>query len=248
MLSKLIIKLEKKDGLNQNIGSLLQGVIMEKLETEYIEKLHSSELNPYSQNVIFYEAYIQWTICTMTKEAREKIAIRLLSDSEQTITLDYKKISLKILSKELQEISYEELMNQTYFGKCSPYLNLSFESPNAFKVMGRYQNYPTLIHVFQSLIRKYDAVSGETKIFSEELMGEIEAHAYIKHYNLHSTFFHLEGTKIPAFRGTITVKLNGPQMFINLMHLLAMFGEYSGVGIKSSIGMGRLSVKNKERV
>lgn len=248
MLSKLIIKLEKKEGLNQNIGSLLQGVIMEKLEGEYAQKLHNSDLNPYSQNVIFRESYIQWTICTMTKEAREKIALRFLADTDQEIKLEHKHITLKILSKELQEISYEELMEQTYFGQCSSYLNLNFESPTAFKVMGKYQNYPTIGHIFQSLLHKYDAVSGETKIFSDELLKEIEEYTYVKHYNLRSTVFHLEGVRIPSFKGTVTIKLNGPQMFINLMHMLAVFGEYSGVGIKASIGMGRLNTKKVERM
>ena len=60
--------------------------------------------------------------------------------------------------------------------------------------------------------------------------------------------FHLEGVKIASFMGSITIKIGGPQSLVNLVHLLMYFGEYSGVGIKTAIGMGKISVvENKKR-
>ena len=108
---------------------------------------------------------------------------------------------------------------------------------------GKYQFYPTVFHIFQSLAKKYDAVSGETEIFSEQLMKEIEEHLFVIRYNLRSCPFNLEGVRIPAFRGQLTLKSTGPQMFTNLIHMLAVFGTFSGVGIKSAMGMGALDIK-----
>ena len=136
-------------------------------------------------------------------------------------------------------------MESTYFGECSRYLTLSFDTPTAFKKQGRYQFYPTVFHIFQSLIMKYDAVVNDNRIYSEEIMDQIEEFVEVKNYSLNSTAFSLEGTKIPSFRGTLQLKIKGPQMFCNLIHLLAKFGEYSGVGIKTAMGMGAMHIVQK---
>ena len=57
--------------------------------------------------------------------------------------------------------------------------------------------------------------------------------------------FHLEGIKIPSFVGNITLKINGTRQFVNLINMLCEFGVYSGVGIKTAIGMGSIGVSQK---
>ena len=63
---------------------------------------------------------------------------------------------------------------------------------------------------------------------------------------MRSTRFHLEGVTIPSFIGEVTIKITGPQMMVNLANMLAAFGEYAGIGIKTSIGMGAVEI-NRER-
>ena len=50
MLARLELILEpENDGrLNINKGSLLHGIIMEHLEPEYVEEIHTSGLNPFT--------------------------------------------------------------------------------------------------------------------------------------------------------------------------------------------------------
>lgn len=94
---------------------------------------------------------------------------------------------------------------------------------------------------------KYDSCSDDVDIFSDDVMEHFEKNIQIIRYKLRSYDFHLEGTKVPAFLGEITLKINGPQTLVNLADYLLKFGEYSGVGIKCSIGMGGMRVEERRR-
>jgi len=78
---------------------------------------------------------------------------------------------------------------------------------------------------------------------SEETLEHIERYVMITRYHLRSVNFSLEGVRIPAFVGTITMRVKGPQQLVNLIKMLAVFGQYSAVGIKTALGMGRIQIE-----
>lgn len=242
MLTKMSITLENNCGLNQSAGSLMQGVLMENIDEIVAAELHQHSINPYAQYLDVRKDSVKWIISTLNEQAKKDIILPLMTAQNTEFNIKQRNASVKIQKKELQEITYENMIEQTYLGKCKPYLTLDFVSPTAFKVDGRYQFYPTPFHIFQSLARKYDAVCKDNSIFSEELMNEITESVSVFKYNLRSVTFGLEGVKIPAFKGQIGMRIHGPQMFVNLIHMLAVFGTYSGVGIKTAMGMGAVNI------
>ncbi len=244
MLSDLKINIEKQEGINFNMGSIMQGVLMEHIDTEYAQLLHNLVVNPYSQYITYGKGNtVEWHIKTLTKEAEINIIKPLMCNIGNSIEIKHKGIKLTIINKGIEKMTEDELMSSTYFAECSPYINISFITPTAFKSSGKYQFYPTVQHIFQSLINKYDACSGDAPIYSSEFMNEINNNVSIIGYNLRSTMYHLEGIRIPAFKGNITLKVKGSQMFKNLMHMLVQFGEYSGIGIKTAMGMGAMKMR-----
>jgi len=54
-----------------------------------------------------------------------------------------------------------------------------------------------------------------------------EEYIEISGYKLRSTFFHLEGVRIPSFMGEITLNIKGPAQLVNLAHMLVFFGTYT---------------------
>ena len=65
MLAKLEMILEGEE-IDYRNSSNLQGVLMERIDTEYAEILHEQRLNPYSQYLIKNEnQYILWLIITI---------------------------------------------------------------------------------------------------------------------------------------------------------------------------------------
>ena len=59
--------------------------------------------------------------------------------------------------------------------------------------------------------------------------------------------FPMEGMAIPAFMGTVTIKVKGASAMAKYARMLAEFGEFSGVGVKSAMGMGAMHLIKERR-
>lgn len=55
MLTQVEIELQLPEGtkLNQSMGSVMQGVLMEKTDPDWAEQMHQMEVRPYSQYVVW---------------------------------------------------------------------------------------------------------------------------------------------------------------------------------------------------
>lgn len=94
-------------------------------------------------------------------------------------------------------------------------------------------------------MRRFDAFSEKAGMCSEETLEQLVEYSEIVRYDLHSILFSMEGVRIPAYMGNITIKIGGPQPLVNLIHLLLRYGEYAGVGIKTAMGMGKIEILEK---
>lgn len=237
MLSTLKLKIDtnSKD-IGYNSGSLFQGIIMENIEVEYAEKLHNLKINPYSQYVNRTKDGTYWNISTTNKEAYEKIICPILELDK--FFINDKGIELKILEKNLNTVKRDDFIEKNLFENFdSRELTFNFLTPTAFRRDNRYIFLPEPALIFQNLIRKFDS-TGEEEMFSYELLREIDDSVNISKYNLSSRLFYLEKTKIPGFVGSVSLKSHTNKEILKILNLLNKFSEFSGTGIKSSMGMG----------
>lgn len=244
MLSVLNIELEsEKDKIfSYQKASLFQGVLMEQIASDYAKELHQNGLKPYSQSIMSTEGRLIWQIKTLNKKAYEQIINPLMSDGFSSVLLKHNDAKLQILDKSLSVSSYKKLIDTYYLGECPKIIKIQFISPASFKQNGRYVFFPDIRLLYNSLMNKYDAFAENETIGAEEVLEQLTEYSEIIRYNICSTMFHLEGIKIPAFKGSITLKIRGPQPLVNLAHLLFRFGVYSGVGIKTAMGMGAMEI------
>jgi len=149
--------------------------------------------------------------------------------------------AISSLSDNGQSISYQNLVKESYLKDGGRRLKVTFLTPTSFKQDGRYVIFPTVRLIFQSLMMKFDKSSSDMEVFGKDILETFENYTEITMYKLRSTYFHLDGTKIPAFIGDITITVKGPAQLVNLANLLLKFGTYSGVGIKTGIGMGGIA-------
>lgn len=82
----------------------------------------------------------------------------------------------------------------------------------------------------------------EDKETLEELCNSSE----IVKYRLQTIPFPLEKINVTGFVGKIGIKIKGSETIARYIRLLLRFGEYSGVGIKTGIGMGAIKYGGKE--
>lgn len=239
---KMILNYEEQQKVTWNVGSAFQGIIMERIPFYYGEELHLSELKPYSQFVLNKNGEIVWTVNTLEQQADYYIADMLLSDTFSNFYLKNKNIEFTIVKKDFQKISYDMLIDTYFFENQNRIIEFQFISPTAFKSNGEYVFYPTIKAIFQSLINKFNFFCPCAKLYTPEILDEIMQYTKVIYYNLNSTKFYLEKIGIPAFIGNFKIKVTGPQQMVNLVYLLAYFGRFSGVGIKSALGMGGIEI------
>ena len=248
MIATLTMELETPEELffSYQKSSLLQGVLMEHISPDYALKLHENGLKPYSQSVIVKKGKTIWQINVLCKEAYEKILLPLLTSDFEEFELKHGEQIIKIKDKILRTESYDKLVQQYYFGEGDRNIRVAFASPTAFKRNGKYVFYPDISLMIGSFMRRFDAYAEKSSIYSEEVMEQLVNYSEIVRYDLHSVLYSMEGVRIPAFMGNITIKVGGPQPLVNLMQLLVHYGEYAGTGIKTAMGMGKIEILEKE--
>ena len=103
---------------------------------------------------------------------------------------------------------------------------------------------PSVRLIFQNLLMHYRQVYEGNKEIDVDTVAYIDQHVRITAYNLRSQYFAYAsgaGKRIPAFMGSLTFSIGGPPTMGGLARMLLKFGEYAGVGVKTSMGMGAFS-------
>lgn len=245
MLAELRMKLEAdKPELGYFQSSNLQGVIMEHISTDYAQLLHGQGLKPYSQYIL-NGSEKEWVVKTCTEEAYQEIILPLLENGFSGFVIEKKDMHIKIQEKTLNTIRKKELLDEFYSNEAGRFLNIEFLTPVSFKSDGRYVIMPEMRYIYRSLMNKYSAASSKVDMYDDDTLEELVNKSSIINYRLRSTFFPLEGVKIPSFKGELTVKIAGTNTMAAYARLLARFGEYSGVGIKTAMGMGAIKIKGR---
>lgn len=246
MVAKLEMNLGKRTDLSYQMSSSFHGALMELLSEEYAEQLHESRLHPYTQHLELRSGEWYWIVTALNEESIQKIIEETLMPVKK-ITLNKHQLDVEILGKTYQELSDREMTFSFYQQQASRYISIVFVTPTAFKQNGRYLNYPDIRSMYSNLMNKYDAVSQQESMKDEDTLEQLMENTTISRYELRSTVFCLEGVRIPAFLGKMTLRLSGTQTMANFANLLFQFGAYSGIGIKTALGMGAIRLQEERR-
>ena len=224
----------------------LQGVLMENIDGSYAESLHHLPFNPYSQYCRYdskTDSYV-WRVNALTDEAIEKILAPL--SNLEAVSIKTFGETLDIEKKTVDTIPMSALADEVYKqdaveGKSRKRISLRFVTPTAFKSKNEYQVFPTTHLIFQNLLMRYEYLYSGSKEADADTVEYLARQTRITAYNLRTRYFSQatnNRSKIPAFVGESTFCMNGPDPAVGLMRMLFRFAEYSGVGIKTSMGMG----------
>lgn len=248
MLSELILDL-KADSPNFGYyqSSNLQGVLMEWIASDDAQALHRQRRHPYSQCLLREDGQWRWHIRTTNQRANEQIIQPILSRNVSEFELTGKPMKISVLSRAYREIPQEKLLAHFYQRDYSRYLHMAFQSATAFKQSGRYQIFPDVRLIFQSLMQKYSASNDMIEMADKKTLEQLCRESEIVQYRLRSVKFPMEGMAIPAFMGTVTIKVKGASAMAKYARMLAEFGEFSGIGVKSAMGMGAMHLIKERR-
>lgn len=190
---------------------------------------------------------VSFRITCLKKDLLEPVVQGLfsLSVADEASKLADEKIAIEKVdlqkSTPAHFISYEQLLTEA---QPQPTIILEFCSPTSFGGLTGEQLFPLPRLVFTSLLEKWNAFS--SKKMPLNLKKEFER-IRIERFNLKTDSIHLREEKILGFIGTVAYEfLSSTKKEKRLaINALADFAFYSGVGLKTEIGMGQVRRKEK---
>lgn len=253
MLSSLMIldlHINFVDGarIHPFFSSVLHGIMMEHINTEHATKLHESTLHPYRQYV-FYDAKQDttiWRVIGLNQEAIINILEPLFHLPEQVFVRQQQKY-LQITDRIIyDETSYDFLYEIFLEAPTSTVksVNLDFITSASFKSQGEYIPFPDTSRFFKGLLRRWNTFSTNYPIKGDNLADSLASLFKVCDYHLKFSPYRIERVQIPAFKGHYTLRPNTKHPLFPIAMLLLAYGEFAGMGIKTSLGMGayRLTV------
>ena len=237
---EIVLKSNTNNKYNACLAPLLQGAMYELIDTEYVEELHNSNLHPFSQFVTVNDNKIKWVINCLD----EKSYINLIGciRERNDIYIKHNKDLFSFISKKEEYISIDDLFEKYYRGNNLNILHITFITPTSFKQNGKYVIKPDLRLFFRSILDKYGTLVQKADVYVEDMIKDILDNVEVIKYDFRSTGFYMKRTRIPSFIGNVTLKINGPNEMVNTICYLLKFAEYSGVGVKTGMGMGAIKV------
>ncbi|WP_165329351.1 CRISPR-associated endoribonuclease Cas6 [Streptococcus tangpeifui] len=235
----------KKTKLTANELALkFQGFLLSHLPQEDAAFLHQQETNPYSSLVLSRNEHQIWYINLLTDEMCE--ALKNFLTSLDNIQLDSYEHLIMVEKVEIKSLLSEQLIHLFNEDCDQPTFSIRFITPTSFKSKGEYSIFPTVRFIFQSLMQKYSRLYPDLNTFDESLLDYLAEHAKITSYQLQTHYYSVHKSKIPAFQGRITIKLYGASTLKAFVKMLLTFGEFSGVGVKTSMGMGGVRIEERK--
>ncbi|NMC26665.1 MAG: CRISPR system precrRNA processing endoribonuclease RAMP protein Cas6 [Syntrophomonadaceae bacterium] len=227
---------------NYNWGSLFHGFLMDALPSEVTEVLHEDTLKPYSQYVLpGADQQVNWTIGMWDSDFSKQIieAVAPLT----RIALQQKGLVLDVKGVQRSSLSNSEYLSR-FFTAEKPYrrYEIEFITPSTHRHEGAYVLFPAPELMVRNLSKRYSAFVRDVSLDDPEAMQELARNIRIVRYSLRSGVFYLEKTKITGYLGRLTLVISGPDQLARLAGALLSFAEYSGIGIKTALGMGGVRV------
>lgn len=242
MLARLDMKLNvSKYDIFYQMSSTFHGVLMELLPEEYAAELHVSRRHPYAQHIERQGDEWHWIITALNEDTAQRLLQQVLMKVND-FTVKKHQLHIKVIEKNYQELSDSNLAKSFYQEQAGKYIMLQFVTPTTFKHDGRYVNFPDVHRMFSNIMKKFDAINPDEKMYDEDTLEQLVEHTVMSRYELRSTVYSLEGVRIPAFIGKITLKMCGSQTMINFANMLFDFASYSGIGVKTAMGMGAIKI------
>lgn len=247
MILNFSITLVPENGsrLYHDLAYPLYGELLRRLiHIEFAERLHETGYTPLSQYLDVKrsgECSAIWHLSVFGNEAitEFKAAINTLTE----INLKDSNTIFKVKEiKESQPISYEYIIKSASEIINSPYRTLKFVTPTSFKSADMYTLFPSSDLIIKSLIAKWNSFCENYSLDDEDMLQMLLDGVEISSYRLTSTSYRLKGQRIRSFIGTVglTARLAAPLM--EVFKTLLLFGEYSGIGIKTALGMGGMRI------
>lgn len=219
-------------------GSVLHGLLMEQLPEQAQARLHEDALRPFAQYAMpAGEGKLIWKVAAWQEETANLFEPVFRENARYQSR--HKAAGLTLARIEHQAVGEAEWANPFFICEepCRRYV-LRFLTPCTHKREGAYVLFPAPDLIVNSLYRRLGSFSEVLSVDDTQAMKSLAQAMKIIRYDLHSVPFFLDGARVSAYQGQLTLLIQGSDQLAKLGGMLLCFAEYAGVGVKTSLGMG----------
>ena len=190
---------------------------------------------------------LKWHVSSLTTETAEKI-LAPVWQLPDTFRLKQKNLTVEIVKRDICEETDYAAVAARFLGDDETYrkIQLHFLTSTTFKCGGTYVIYPDAGLILHSVLQRWNHFSDSEVIDAPDAVEELVKNLYVRSYELRLNPFALEKTHIQAFRGKYTLVLKSNIVLRRITALLAYYARFSGVGVKTVLGMGGTQVEMEE--
>ena len=220
-------------------------VLCEKMPPSAAELLHSQEITPLRQNIVAApkNGELVWALDVFDDALATALAPVLLQLREVKIDKAAEKFEV-LEQKEPCKIEIADLLKEAATEGENRLFRFCFKTTTGFKSDGQYVLYPTAELILKSLVQRWNVLFPMYPLQDDDALRMMVNGLRIVRYDLRSSSYAMKGLHIPGFWGEVTIKSTLPAPLLELWKLLVAFAPYSGVGIKTALGMGAVAVEN----
>ncbi len=233
----IVYSIEGLENLYSGLGVKLHGAVMKLLPPEYAGQLHRNEHQPFSLFCIdnTSENTVMLRMSALTDEA--ELICRALS-AQEFVTIYGLKRPLERIA-----IQYSEpIPAEAVAGAAVPRgYRVDFISPAVFRRSGKCRCTPEISRYLRSAAEKFALFEGIA--FDFEKLLEYAAAIPIDKYSLNGRRYNVSGSVYSGMTGWM--ELIFPDRSTEnaaLLNAVLRYAEYSGLGAKTAVGMGGISL------
>lgn len=238
---RIPLYLPPDEQIHPSMGSIFHGALMEHIGDEAAARFHEQTLRPYSQFVgTSSDGTPYWQFGILTDEAYGVLAAGL--SGLKKLYLKHKGYAVGLgESTCIRHETYALFMQKHLSQPVPTQITLHFHHVTSFKQQGKYVLFPDQRLIFQSLLLRFNLFS---PVPLEDGIADVLAYYVpVRDYALQSASFGVEGRAIKGFKGLLTYTLQGDEMIRRTAALLLDYANFSGIGIKTALGMGAVTTK-----
>ena len=247
MISRYELRLSSEEplSLQPDCAYRLYSWLLSQIPEAQGELLHIQEDHPISQYLCCDRTgkTETWHIALLNDAAHDVFAPVI--ESISAIDLNSGRILLESTSHEDPKSPRDFILSSK--GMCSGRAFFQFVSPTSFKQAGRYVIYPQERLIVRSLINRWNSFCPDYLMDDEDAMQMLENGILITDYSLRTVRYKLKNTLIPSFCGRISLNAKLPLALAELWNVLLAWAPYSGIGIKTALGMGGVQIAQHTR-
>lgn len=209
--------------------------LLEQIPANYVEDLHGQGIKPLSQ-YLYYDREKEtsiWTVNLLNEECCYHFSNIL--KSLNNLSLEKGTFFCNLIENKVIENNLDLLSGSNYDDNiCRIYL----KSTTSFKQNNRYVIFPDERLILQSLVNNWNAFNPDFLLEDEDAFDLLLKGTRIKSYQLRSSTYPLKKTVIPGFSGWVDLSTRLSVPIKKIFDLLMRYANYSGLGVKTTLGMG----------